>query len=124
MDSEELKDKYKGGDAGKWDMQQQAQVLSLCSLNLQSVWADGETLGPGMSVIVALLCCRLVSWDCKDLYWWTNKHTGAMQDDPLHFQAGLCDFFRCHIPSWVRTSGSSGSCIWHTDFRSSLQAVM
>lgn len=47
MDSEELKDKYKGGDAGKWDMQQQAQVLSLCSLNLQSVWADGETLGPG-----------------------------------------------------------------------------
>lgn len=56
MDSEELKDKYRGGDAGKWDMQQQAQVLSLCLLTLQPVWADGETLGPG-----GLFPCRITS---------------------------------------------------------------
>lgn len=50
MDSEELKDKYRGGDAGKWDTQQQAQVLSLCPLNPAAClgrWRDGEALGPG-----------------------------------------------------------------------------
>lgn len=47
MDSEELKDKYRGGDAEKWNMQEQTQVLSLCPLSLQPVWADGEALGPG-----------------------------------------------------------------------------
>lgn len=47
MDSEELKDKYSGVEAGKWDMQQRAQVLSLCPLTLSPVWPDGETLGPG-----------------------------------------------------------------------------
>lgn len=56
MVSEELQDKYRGRDAGKWDMQQQAQVLSLHPITLQSVWPDVETFGPG-----GPFPCRIIS---------------------------------------------------------------